>query len=184
VTVTITITTFAGESARSRLDLILPAYTEVYAEAPYHEGAAEVADFRDSWERRVTAPGFRLVVATDDVSEVVGFAFGHNLTATTGWWEGALTPLPPVATERPQRTFAVIELAVRKPFRRRGVAQRMHEELLAEVRADRVTLLVRPEPEAGPAQRAYAAWGYDKIGQIRPWPEAPVYDALLRPLPL
>jgi hypothetical protein len=38
---------------------------------------------------------------------------------------------------------------------------------------------MRPEPQAAPAQSAYAAWGYRKIGQSHPWDEAPVYDAMM-----
>jgi predicted GNAT superfamily acetyltransferase len=68
---------------------------------------------------------------------------------------------------------------VHKPWRRRGVARRLHAELLAGLTVERVTLTMRPEPEAAPAQAAYAAWGYVKVGQSQPWDEAPVYDAMV-----
>jgi hypothetical protein len=91
-----------GDLARRMLDVVARVYAEVYAEPPYHEGPDDVADFRDSWERRTRAPGFQLVVARDHVGEIVGFSFGHNFTRDTRWWDGALTPLPAEATERPR----------------------------------------------------------------------------------
>ena len=175
--------TYAGPAARDLRDVVCRIYAEVYAEAPYYEGTAEVDAFAKGWERLVAFPGFRLVLAARS-QEVVGFALGHLLPEDTGWWAGALSPLPrDLTTERPGRTFAVIELAVRKPFRGRGIGRELHARLLAGVMAERVTLCVRPEPEAAPARAAYGAWGYTTVGQVRPGPDLPVYDAMLRPLP-
>ncbi len=53
------------------------------------------------------------------------------------------------------RTFVINELAVRGPFRRSGVGTRLHAGLLHGLTSERVTLTVRPEPEADPARRAY-----------------------------
>jgi hypothetical protein len=83
------IRTYEGPPAASRLDVVLPVYAEVYAEPPYCEGPDDVAHFRDhGWPAREAAPGFRLAVATAD-EQVVGFTFGHELTADTRWWSGA-----------------------------------------------------------------------------------------------
>jgi ribosomal protein S18 acetylase RimI-like enzyme len=94
-----------------------------------------------------------------------------------GWRAHAATGRGNGATED---TFTIIEMAVRKPYRRQGIARQLHAALLADVRADRVTLLARPEAE--PAQAAYRDWGYRTIGKVRPWPDAPAYDAMWRPL--
>jgi ribosomal protein S18 acetylase RimI-like enzyme len=171
-----------GPSALLLLDDILPTYADVYAEPPYSEGPDDVADFAASWERRVSSPGFRLVRALLDDS-VVGFTFGHRLAPTTAWWDGAVTPLPPdVTSERPGRTFAIIELAVRAWCRRQGIGRLMHDLLLDDAGAERVTLLVRPEPEARPARAAYESWGYRQVGKVRPGSDLPTYNALLRAL--
>jgi hypothetical protein len=51
--------------------------------------------------------------------------------------------------------------------------------LLSERTEPRSTLLVEPENVA--AQRAYAEWGWEKVGRLRPgWDEAPTYDVLIR----
>ncbi|MEU1783413.1 MULTISPECIES: GNAT family N-acetyltransferase [Streptomyces] len=168
-----------GPEAATFLDAFLPAYEEVYAEPPYQEGPREVAEFIERFQRQAHRPGFRLVLAREG-DEVVGFAFGYRLQADTTWWNGLLTPLPQELTrETGERTFAVIELAVRKPWRRRGIAGAIHTRLLDGLGVQRVTLTMRPEPEAAPAQRAYQAWGYVKVGRSRPWDEAPVYDAMV-----
>jgi len=79
-----------------------------------------------------------------------------------------------------RRTFVIIELAVRKAWRRRGIAAALHTRLLDGLDAERVTLTMRPEPEAAPAQSAYAAWGYQRVGVSHPWDEAPLYDCMVR----
>ncbi|MGW6925621.1 GNAT family N-acetyltransferase [Streptomyces sp. NPDC054950] len=171
---------YEGPAAAGQLDAFLPAYEEVYADPPYCEGPRDVAEFIDRYRRQIDArPGFRLVLARDS-GEVVGFTYGYRLPADTGWWNNLLEPMPRQFTrETGGRTFAVIELAVRRPWRRRGVAAGLHARLLDGLPVERVTLTMRPEPEAAPAQSAYAAWGYRKVGRSHPWPEAPVYDAMV-----
>jgi ribosomal protein S18 acetylase RimI-like enzyme len=174
----------AGEDAGPLLDAILPIYSEVYVEPPYCEGPDDVTEFAESWPSRVASQGFRLVRAFAD-GRPVGFTFGHELSERTAWWDGALSPLPAdVVTEQAGRTFAIIELAVLREFRRRGVARALHDRLLDGIRAERVTLLVRPEPSAAPAQAAYHSWGYRELGRLQPGPETPVYNLMLRELRL
>jgi ribosomal protein S18 acetylase RimI-like enzyme len=175
-----TVSRYDGDSALEQLDLVRELYAEVYAEPPYREGPEDVAAFADDWRRRVGQPGFRLVVAHVG-SRPAGFAFGHQLTAGTRWWAGAVEPLPSeTTTERPGRTFAVIEIALRREFRRRGIARVLHATLLAGRTEERVTLLVRPEAE--PARRLYAALGYRRLSALRPGPDTPRYDVLVLPL--
>jgi GNAT superfamily N-acetyltransferase len=168
-----------GPDAGARLDAILAAYEEVYVEAPYCEGPREVAEFIERFQRQAQRPGFRLAIA-EDGGEAVGFTFGYRLPPDTVWWNGLLEPMPEEFTrETGERTFVIIELAVRKPWRRQGLAARLHAVLLDGLGVERVTLTMRPEPEAAPAQQAYAAWGYRKVGRSQPWDEAPVYDSMV-----
>lgn len=175
-----TVRRYEGREAGEQLDAFLPAYEEVYVEEPYCEGPREVAEAIERFkDQAATRDGFRVVVARDE-DEVIGFTYGFLLPPGTGWWSGALDLLPENFTrETGDRTFAVIELAVRKSWRRQGVAARMHSELLEGLEVQRVTLSMRPEPTAAPAQTAYAQWGYRKIGPSRPWDEAPVYDLMV-----
>jgi ribosomal protein S18 acetylase RimI-like enzyme len=165
------------------VEVILDCYREVYAEAPYCEGPGEVEAFAKTWPGRRSAPGFRLAVARDR-GRVVGFTFGHLLAARTRWWEGALEPLDLDTTEWEGRTFAVIELAVRRPYRRQGLAGRLLDALLLGVDAERVTLLVRVAEDAAPARALYAKLGYRKVGRVQPFPpDGPVFFAMVKDLP-
>lgn len=174
---------YDGPDATARLDAFLPAYEEVYAEPPYLEGPQDVAEFTEHYQGHTQRSGMRLVLARD-ADEVVGFAYGYYLAADTRWWRNLQdVTLPDACTrEDGHRSFVIIELAVRRPWRRRGVAAGLHARLLDGVEAERVTLTVRPEPEAEPARNAYLAWGYRKIGTSHPWAGAPLYECMLREL--
>jgi GNAT superfamily N-acetyltransferase len=164
------------------LRMVRPIYAEVFAEPPYGEGPAEVEDFVAYWQTVATQPGFRLVLVFV-CHQLIGFAFGVPMDVEADWWDGLLDPVTSDETsEYPGRTFVVRELAVRLPHRRRGIGHYLHQSLLAERPEERVTLLVRPEAEA--AHAAYTAWGYRSLGRLRPDPEAPVYIAMIRNLPL
>ncbi|GAA2648170.1 GNAT family N-acetyltransferase [Streptomyces vastus] len=174
---------YEGPDGVRRLDAFLPAYEEVYAEPPYREGPRDVAEFIDHYQVHAQRPGFRLVLAREG-DETVGFTYGYHLAPDTRWWKNLQdVQLPEDFTrEDGRRTFVIIELAVRKPWRRRGIAGALHAQLLEGLDVERVTLTMRPEPEAAPAQSAYAAWGYRKIGVSHPWDEAPLYDCMIREL--
>lgn len=179
----VTIQRFDGEQAAAQLDAILPVYEEVYAEPPYNEGPRDVADFIDRFRVQARRPGVRAATARTDGGALVGFGFGYLLGADTTWWDGALEPLPEQFTrETGDRTLVIIELAVRRPWRRRGVAARLHTALLDGLTIERITLTMRPDPEAEPAQRAYAAWGYRRVARTQPWDDAPIYDLMVRDL--
>ncbi len=89
---------------------------------------------------------------------------------------------PEVTTERPHRTFALVELLVREPWRRQHVAQGMHDLLLKDRSEERATLTVLPV--AAPAQAAYRKWDWRKVAQKRnPLPRSPLFDVLVKQLP-
>lgn len=168
---------FDGRTAEQRVPDVARVYEAVYREPPYLEGPTDVTDFVAGMPRRMSQPAFRMATAEVD-DEVVGFAFGHQLTADTKWWAGAIDRIPDSLTDESSgRTFAIIELAVTEPYRRRGIARALHHALICAAPEQRVTLLVRPE--AKPAKAAYISWGYAKVGTVQPWPTAPIYDAMI-----
>ncbi|MFD9716808.1 GNAT family N-acetyltransferase [Streptomyces sp. NPDC059076] len=168
-----------GPDTAAQLDAFLSTYEEVYAEPPYNEGPSDIRHFIEGYHVQAQRPGMRLILAREG-AEVIAFTYGFLLTAETRWWS-TVRPLPPAdfTLEDGDRTFAVLELAVRKPWRRRGVAAALHTALLEGLRVDRVTLSVRPEPEAAPAQSAYASWGYRGVGRSQPWQDAPIYEVMV-----
>jgi ribosomal protein S18 acetylase RimI-like enzyme len=171
----------SAEQARDRMDELSELFLDVYSEPPYLMGEDEVHLFQERFEAQRQQEGFSLVTARGD-GKLIGFIFGVTLLPTTQWWSRLLTSLPPeIVEERPGRTFAVVELVVRRDWRRRRVAEKLHDMLLTGRPEERATLTARPD--AGPAQAAYAKWGWRKVGQKRnPLPGNPLYDILVKPL--
>jgi len=117
--------------------------------------------FKDFLVRQRAQPGFELVAAWAD-DRLAGVAFGFS---------------------RPTKgQFAFCELMVTPGFQRQGIAKRLHDELLGQRLEPQATLLVRKDN--APAQAAYKKWGWTKIGDRQPTPEAPNYDELALPLPI
>jgi ribosomal protein S18 acetylase RimI-like enzyme len=176
----LTLTIYGADTSVDMLSTVDELYAEIYAESPYNEGSAEVEDFTSGWSQRIEQRNFRLVVARR-ADEPIGFAFGFQLRARTKWWDGALTPIPnEITVEHAGRTFAIIEIAVRRPCRQHGVGRLLYTHLTAGLSEERITLAVRPDAPA--PQHAYRSWGYQPVGQIQPFPGGPVYDAMIKPL--
>lgn len=162
----------------------LEAVKEVYAAAfflpPLNYGPANLERMADAWAGRLTAPGFRLVIA-EHAGEPIGCIYGPQLSATTKWWDGAIDQLSDEVTrEHTGRTLAVIDMMVRPEWRRRGVAKALHSHLLVDRTEERVTLLINPVNT--PAAAAYAKWGYQMVGRIQPFPDSPKFEAMVKPL--
>jgi hypothetical protein len=170
-----------GEQSLAHLDELRDLYLDVYAEPPYGWGAEHADLFAQRFKVQARQEGFALVEARS-AGRLVGVAFGVTLQSTTPWWQNVLEPLPAEVTEeRPGRTFAVVELLVRRPWRRQHIAETMQDLLLKNRPEERATLTVLPE--AVPAHRAYAKWGWRKIAQKRnPLPGSPVFDVMVREL--
>lgn len=170
----------AAGARRISTDVIVPVY-----EASHTDGLDDPFRSTQRFVERLDAytqrDGFELVVAYADDSEPVGLAFGFALPETTRWWRGLITSVPDGFTDEDgHRTFAVNEIMVRPEWQRRGVAHTVSAELLAGRPEQRATLLARPDN--APAQAAYARWGWRKVAKLKPFPDSPVYDALILPL--
>jgi hypothetical protein len=129
----------ADEAAR-QVDELTALFGEVYAEPPYEWGAEYAALFskRFAGQRRDT--GFSLVEARAG-DGLIAFGFGVTLAPTTPWWQHLVTPLPAEMTnERVGRTFALVELLVRKPWRRKHVAETIHGRLIQDRHEEWATL--------------------------------------------
>ena len=170
-----------GDQAAAHLDELRALYREVYADPPYAWGDEHAALFAERFAVQRGQPGFALAEARCG-ADLAGYCFGVTLQPSTPWWQHLLTPVPEeLTTERPGRTLAVVELLVRPPWRRRHIAQTMHDMLLRNRPEQRATLTVLPA--ALPAQQAYAKWGWRAVAQKRnPLPGSPVFDVLIKEL--
>jgi ribosomal protein S18 acetylase RimI-like enzyme len=174
-----------AEQARTLSDLLCQIYREAYVGTDReHDPFYSAERFLERFDSYSRAPGFEFVLARSPRSagdEVAGYAFGYTLPERSRWWSGMIDQLPAgFAAETGQRTFAVIELHVREVWQGRGVASRLHRELLTSRTEQRATLLVRQD---NPARAVYERWGYRSVGRQQPYPDSPVYEVLVLELP-
>ncbi|MER6910583.1 GNAT family N-acetyltransferase [Streptomyces sp. NPDC000594] len=171
-----------GSGAAAAEDAFRLVYAEVFAEPPHSETEDDVEIAFRRFPAQIRRDSFRATLARTGAGEPVGIAYGHAVPADTEWWDRLTEPVTDAMRyEDGRRTFGLMELAVRAPWRGRGIARRLHTALLDGVRAQRVLLNVHTESEA--ASAAYRAWGYRRIGGTRPWPGADVYDLMVLELP-
>ena len=166
-----------GGQAAARAEEYQALHAEVYADPPYRRADdAEVYAARFRVQRR--QPGFVLAEARHG-GYLVGYASGMPLRPSTSWWRNLTAPLPDdVTAEHPGRTFSLADLLVRASWRRQGIAQALHDLILATRPEERAPFTVAPA--ATPAQNAFAKWGWRKVARTRdPQPGAPVSDVLV-----
>lgn len=170
---------YDGAAARGLTNQLVEVYADVYADRvdnPFFS----VDRFAERLTRHQQAPGYALVTG-EIAGTLTGYAYGASLRADTLWWDGLLDAVPAeLIRETGRRTFALNEIMVRAPWRRRGIAGRLHNALLGGRAEERATLLV--EQGNAPAKAAYVRWGWQHVGFLQPFPDAPVYDSMLLPL--
>lgn len=167
-----------GPAAARAEDGFRLVYSEVFAEPPYSETEADVAATFRRFRSQTRKATFRGALASTSDGEPVGIAYGFPLGPQTGWWDQLTEPVSEdMRREDGRRTFGLMELAVRAPWRGQGTARRLHETVLGGTDAERVLLNVHPDSKAAVA--AYRAWGYRKVGEARPWEGADLYDVML-----
>ena len=170
-----------GTRAAAHTEEFRALHAEVYAAPPYSLDD-DAALFTKRFRVQCRQPGFVLAEARHG-GYLVGYACGMPLRPSTSWWRQLTAPLPDdVTAEHPGRTFALVALLVRPSWRRQGIAQALHDLILADRPEERATLIVLPA--AGPAQNAFGKWGWRKVARTRDaGPDAQVSDVLLTELP-
>ncbi|GAA3748624.1 hypothetical protein GCM10022225_36010 [Plantactinospora mayteni] len=168
---------YDAESTEEILDtIVVPIYEATHADVignPFYSAGR----FIERVLGYLKAPNFEIVAGQVD-GHPVGLAFGYTLPEAARWWQGLTTPVESdLIREDGRRTFALCELMVHPDWQRHGIAHALHKELLLHRSEERATLLVREDNTA--AQKAYAKWGWNKIGELKPYPDSPNYDALV-----
>lgn len=174
------------QAARAARGTVEEIYQDAYGEAiasgdPFDAPEAFMHRF-DAYTSR--GRGFDLVIAFVD-GEPAGQAWGWPLGPGSGWWDGLESEPEPGFTDEADgtRTFALSEIMVRRELTGQGIAHALHDELLRHRHEKRATLLA--EPDNTRAYRAYLRWGWRQVSRLRPpWPDAPLFDVLILPLPL
>lgn len=170
------ITRQGPDGLQEHRQILLDVYAEIYA-AKLADPFFSVPRYWERLEAYASRPGFGLVIGSLD-DAVIGYALGFTLPAGSGWWRGLVDEVDPdLVREDGTRTFAITEIMVRQAWRRRGYARALHDGLLSERTEQRATLLVLPDNT--PARTAYLAWGWDRVGGLKPFDDAPTYDAMV-----
>ncbi|KUL54778.1 acetyltransferase [Streptomyces sp. NRRL F-4489] len=175
---TITVERMDGSAAARAEEAFVLVYAEAFGEPPYDREPCDVDTNFRRFRSQVRKASFRAALARTGDGEPVGIAYGYPLSPSAGWWDRLTTPVSEdLRREDGHRTFGLMDLAVRAPWRRRGVARRMHDALLTGATEERVLLNARPDVPA--AQAAYRSWGYRKVGEAHPWEGADLHDVMM-----
>ena len=176
---TLTVSYYTAADLPAIEDKLVAVYAEVYSAEAATDPFFTVD--RDTERLRAHASAPRWGCAFVDVEgRPVGYAYGFARTAAYHW-HGLVTDAPAdQLAETDTRTFALCEVMVRDPWRGTGIARLLHDELLSHRIEERSHLLV--EPDHPKVRALYERWGYQWMGVMRPYTDAPRYDSLLRPL--
>ncbi|MFE7611241.1 GNAT family N-acetyltransferase [Streptomyces celluloflavus] len=174
----ITVERLDGPAAEKAAGDFALVYADAFAEPPYCETEDDVVATFRRFRSQTRKRTFRAALARTADGTAVGMAYGYPLGPRTGWWDSLTRPVSDeMRREDGHRTFGLMELAVRPPWRGHGIAHRLHGTLLDGVEAERVLLNARPDAEA--AQAAYRSWGYLKTGEAIPWDGAALHDVMV-----
>ncbi|MFI5496706.1 GNAT family N-acetyltransferase [Actinoplanes sp. NPDC051859] len=170
---------FISVESSARLEDLIKIYVEVYSDQ-LDDPFFSAPRYRERLEGYSSRSGFSVALGYVD-SNIIGYALGYTLPAGSGWWSGLRSRVPSdITAENGNRTFALNEIMVLEQWRRRHYARELHDALLADRSEERATLLVLPGNT--PACKAYKAWNWHKLGELKPFNDSPVYDAMIRPL--
>lgn len=159
------------DEARGYVDDLVGLYVEVFADEPYNEGPEQVDRFRGWLNKELAEPGFRLVRALHH-DELIGMAYGYTKGPGEWWHNATLKPPAPILGSD---KLAVMEWAVHRAHRRRGVGRQMMARLLADRPEPFATLKVHP---AAVAHDIYLRSGWQRYGEARR-PNLPAADILV-----
>jgi ribosomal protein S18 acetylase RimI-like enzyme len=168
-----------ADGARRMLDELTTVYVEVYG----GEGFVSAEKFLERFALHTAHATFTLVTArTAAGGELAGYAYGFSRGPDPELraWRNLRPGLPPdlAAATRDRGVFVFCELLVREPYRRRHVGATL-ARLLLERQADPLAMLL-VRKDNGPARAAYLGWGWTKVGDLLPFPDAPDFDCMVR----
>jgi GNAT superfamily N-acetyltransferase len=164
-----------GHAAAQMLEQLADAYMAGYADDPDIGHSIYARDaFLNRTARQAAAPGFVLITAHAG-EDWAGFSFGMHFPAGR-WWAGKWTAEQPEELQAAEK-FAVIELVVLPASRGVGLATELMTAVLADRTEPWATLLADQE---GRARDMYDRWGWKRVGTVRPAPDVPLLDVMVR----
>ncbi len=168
--------------ARQVKEQICDLYDAVFSSSPFAWNPSDSQEHSETMDQMMSLSTFEVTVAFDGC-EVVGFAYGHRLPVTHGWWSGFPEPLPADFTrEWEGRTFTLVDFAVSARFRGTGVGRKLHNLLLGRRPEERAVLSV--QPAATETHHIYEHMGWTRVGRKGPIEgvQPPYWDIFVLPL--
>jgi ribosomal protein S18 acetylase RimI-like enzyme len=163
---------YPGVRVSAILDAVIDLYLEIRSErAGEHYEKFSLTSFIERTNSQAQKDGFELIAATSEHS-LVGFSFGYPM-AVGQWWTDCPSPPQDILANS---KFAVIELNVRKTYRRQGAGKKLLDILISGRPEKYATLAARPD---SPAHAMYTRWGWYTVGVFE---TPPVMDAMVLPL--
>ncbi|MEB8339766.1 GNAT family N-acetyltransferase [Streptomyces endophyticus] len=160
-------------------DILIEVYAEVRADQ-LHIPHYSVERYAERLARHGKEFGWEAVVAYEDGTPV-GYGYVNSLVPVEDRWWKRTTPAPEeTLTGLP--TVAIKEMMVTQPYRRQGIARKIHDALLSEREEVNASLMVSPANQDGRVQALYASWGYEAIGRSQSTPDAPPLTVMIRPV--
>lgn len=181
------LTRYRREAADELFEIATEIHAEIYSESLFenHPFFSESA-FRQRYVTALEQSSFELLMARIEGKEV-GYMYGYTLQPEVGWWDAVewsektqASWLGDYTAEDGSRTVVIPEILVKLSHRRMGVARSMHDEFLSGRKEQRAGLRVLPNNL--PAKTAYLKWGWNTIGMVRPTPEAPLFECMVKSL--
>lgn len=152
-------------------------YQAAYSTPSHTYTDSDMDEFEERFVHHSKFDGFSILGLQDEgtvIAFTYGFRFPDNL-----WWRGSVDPEPDEV--KGMSLFGLIELAVSENYRSRGLARKLHDALLSSRTEDFATLLARPDSSA---YTIYPRWGWRAVGKVQSYPDWPVDDVFLLPLPI
>lgn len=169
-------------TSESLYEPVCRLFAAVFGAPPLNRSPQTLASQRRSLRSLMTERTFGLATAWDD-EQLVGFAYGHALTADSHWWDGLLEPVEAEITrEWDGRTFAVIDMGVAQSHQAEGVGRQLLHALLAGRPEERASLSVVPDNDRAHGFYRHLGWRY--VGRVQGAPEhtSPFFDMYVRDL--
>ncbi|MBD0674543.1 GNAT family N-acetyltransferase [Streptomyces sp. CBMA156] len=160
----------AGSLPVDHAQLLVDIHADAYRDQRDDPFVQRFPWFAKHWTSR---SGYSCAMAFDD-DEPVGYSYGAPLEDGREWWR------PHMSSPADPSTFAVSEVMVRPDWRKLGVAEQTHEALLADRIEALAVLYVDVTHDR--VQAMYERWSYRKVGEHRPFEDAPLYAVMVRTL--
>lgn len=172
---------FLRRLTRWRTEQQRESFADTYVEAYAGVAGEEFRDRQDflrRFEEHVQRPGFESVVAMSD--KLMGCAYGFRVSRSGEWWRGIDLARSSHLEEHTAsgQVFVLADVMVLSPYRRRQVATRLLDHLLARSDAARAMALVSPGNAL--ARAAFRSWSWTDLGATDTASDKPALEACSR----